>query len=77
MTPFAKYRLANRWAAVSALAIVATTTLGQPVDQVVSLYSLAAGDYVEFQMRQDSGGALDTYFESPWAPTFMMAKVLG
>ena len=44
---------------------------------IATQYNLAAADYVELQVYQDSGGALDTVVEANDAPEFMMQKGPG
>jgi len=50
-------------------------TAFNPAMTVSTLYNLSAGDYVETQVYQNSGGALDVGVISAYTPEFMMIKV--
>lgn len=46
-----------------------------PIDQSIStLVNLAAGDYVELQVYQSSGGALNVEVAGAFSPDFMMSR---
>jgi hypothetical protein len=42
---------------------------------VSTIYNLAVNDYVELQVTQTSGGALDIVKSNPYSPEFMMVRV--
>ena len=44
---------------------------------ISTFYDLAVNDYVEVQVHQTSGGALDIDKSNNYTPEFMMVKVLG
>jgi hypothetical protein len=46
----------------------------QPVS-VATIYSLAAGDYVEAQVYQNSGGSLNLTSAGAYTPVFMLARL--
>lgn len=42
---------------------------------IVTLYDLAAGDYVELRVYQNSGGALDVLYASAYSPEMWMQRI--
>jgi protein involved in polysaccharide export with SLBB domain len=56
--------------------VLATSGLSAPQDlSLTTEYYLSVGDYVEFQVWQNSGGALNIQLAANESPEFMMARV--
>lgn len=57
--------------------IIINTTIGAAKTDmnITTIYDLAVSDYVELQVYQDSGGALDCEANSNKSPEFMMQRI--
>jgi len=61
----------------SAIALLAPATnqAGPHHFALTTIYSLAVNDYVQFRVKQTSGGALDLVTEAPMSPALSMARI--
>lgn len=59
------------------IAQVSEAATGEYRYQVSTIYSLSASDYIELQVLQTSGGALNAVVSGNWSPEFAMVRVFS
>lgn len=51
------------------------TDADSPILKISTIYDLAVGDYVELEILQTTGGALNTRVSANYSPEFMMQRI--